>query len=85
MLHDLWVRMPETPEQIADCMREYAEAGMDGCLGSSDATHVLMEKMEARLSNHHRGGKSKNPTRVFNITVNHRRRILYTSRGCPGR
>lgn len=32
----------------------------------------------------HRGQKSKHGTRTFNMTVNHRRRILGTTRGHPG-
>jgi hypothetical protein len=32
----------------------------------------------------HKGCKSKNPTRTFNLGVNHRRRILATTKGHPG-
>ena len=32
----------------------------------------------------HKGGNSKHPTRTYNMTVNHRRRILGTTKGHPG-
>lgn len=60
-------------------------AGFPGCVGSSDATHITIEKCSQRLRQFHKGGKSKSTTRSYNITVNHRRRILGTTRGHPGR
>jgi len=38
-----------------------------------------------RLRNQHLGGKSSLTTRTFNLTVNHRRQILSTTVGYPGR
>jgi hypothetical protein len=32
-------------------MAEFAEAGFDGCIGSTDASHIIMEKCNARLKN----------------------------------
>jgi hypothetical protein len=66
-------------------MHEYILAGFPGCIGSADATHVTLEKCWAKLANMHSGGKSSHTTRAFNITVNHRRRILYSTKGYPGR
>ena len=65
-------------------MAEYELAGMPGCLGSSDATHILHEMCSAMYKQLNTGGKSSHPTRAFNITVNHRRRILHTTLGYPG-
>ncbi len=77
--------MPSELAEVEDSMREYAQAGFPGCIGSSDATHVTLEKCWAKIANMHLGGKSSHTTRAFNITVNHRRRILYTTKGHPGR
>ena len=66
-------------------MHEYTMAGFPGCIGSADATHITLEKCWAKLGNMHKGGKSAHTTRAFNITVNHRRRILYSTKGYPGR
>ena len=56
-----------------------------GCIGSADATHVIIDKCYRNLKNQNLGGKSSMTTRAFQITVNHRRRILATTAGMPGR
>jgi Plant transposon protein len=80
-----FVTEPTTEEEIADAMAEFTEAGFDGCIGSADATHIIMERCSARLKNQHTGGKLSQTARAFEITVNHRRRILSTTVGFPGR
>jgi hypothetical protein len=60
-------------------------AGLPGCVGSCDATHVVFEKIEYRLRQSHLGFKSSHTSRAFNITVNNRRRILATTTGHPAR
>ena len=72
---------PSTAEEIEDAISEFKEAGFDGCIGSADATHVIMEKCTARLKNQHLGDKMPHTARAFEITVNHRRRILSTTVG----
>jgi hypothetical protein len=44
-------------------------AGFPGCIGSTDATHIPLDKVTAS----------------YNLTVNHRRQILHTTTGHPGR
>jgi hypothetical protein len=80
-----WVRQPVSPDEVRDCKAEFEEAGYPGAFYSTDATHIICEKISARLKINHSGGKAAQTTRVFNISVNHRRRILATSDGCPGR
>jgi Plant transposon protein len=84
-LYPKYVVEPSTAEEIADSMKEFSDAGFNGCIGSADATHVIMEKCTARLKNQHSGGKLAQSARAFEITVNHRRRILSTTQGFPGR
>jgi hypothetical protein len=84
ILYPLYVSVPQTQEDINDHMHEFNLAGFSGCIGSTDATHVAIEKCSYRLRNNHLGGKQHLTTRTFNLTVNHRRLILSTSIGMPG-
>ena len=84
-LYPKWVKRPETPEEIKDCMSEYVEAGFNGCIGSADVTHVILERCHSRLKNQNLGGKSSHTTRAFQIVVNHRRQIIASTVGYPGR
>ena len=79
-----WVETPVTVEDVESSAHEYNIAGFHGCCGSSDATHIIWEKCYAKLKNQHTGFKSSLTTRAFNLTVNHRRRILATTLGVPG-
>jgi hypothetical protein len=65
-------------------MYDFNQAGFPGCIGSSDATHVVHEKCHSRLKNHHLGAKSTMATKAFNIVVNHRRKILNKTVGLLG-
>jgi hypothetical protein len=53
-----WVKPPKTNEEVKDCMAEFEEAGFNGCIGSTDATHVVIEKCYKSLRNQHLGAKS---------------------------
>jgi hypothetical protein len=85
ILFDRYVVTPTTAEQAAPHMHEMNLAGFHGCCGSADATHVMMERCCHRLKQQHQGPKLNLPSRTYNITVNHRRRILYTTTGHPAR
>ena len=78
------VLTPATSEELQSHLGEFEMAGMPGTPGSSDATSIVHEMCAWRLRRIHKGGKSKHPTRTYNMTVNHRRRILGTTRGHPG-
>jgi hypothetical protein len=84
-LYPRWIKLPESEEEIADSMAEFVEAGFDGCIGSADVTHIVLEKCHSRLKNQHLGGKSSLTTRAYQIVVNHRRQILASTVGYPGR
>jgi hypothetical protein len=60
-------------------------SGLPGCVGSSDCTHIVTDRCEYNLKNNHLGAKNSLTTRTFNLTCNHRRRILHTTSGGPGR
>jgi len=76
--------MPETHEELMDCMYEFNQAGISSCMESSDAMHIVHEKCHSRLKNYHPGAKSTMATKAFNIIVNHRQKILYTAFGIFG-
>jgi len=77
--------VPQTVEELQDCENEYDIAGFPGCIGSTDATHIPLEKVCVSLRQAHLGFKSKSTMRTYNLTCNHRRKILHTTSGHPGR
>jgi hypothetical protein len=85
ILFDRYVITPSTADEVLKYLHEYEQAGFHGCVGSTDATHIMMEKCSARLRNAHIGFKMSHTARTYNMTVNHRRRILSTTRGHPAR
>jgi hypothetical protein len=66
-------------------MGEYSDAGFPGAVGSTDATHVILERIPNKHRQSHLGFKSTHTARAYNITVNHRRQILATTTGHPAR
>ena len=84
-LYNEYVQKPITQDELASCEREFLMAGFPGCVGSSDATHVIMERCPFRLRQLHLGYKLAHTARTYNMTVNHRRRILSTTTGHPSR
>lgn len=64
---------------------EYKLAGFPGAVGSTDATHILIERLQCRFRQSHIGFKMTHTARTYNVTVNHRRQILSTTKGHPAR
>ena len=58
-------------------------AGFDGCIGSTDATHVGILKCAAWAHIIHKGFKLNIPSRTYNMTVNHCHQILGSTSGHP--
>jgi hypothetical protein len=80
-----YVITPRTQEEAEIHMREMREAGFHGSVGSQDATHIGMERCSYDRWNMHKGAKLNMPSRTYNMTVSHRRRILSTTTGHPAR
>jgi len=85
VLFERYVIQPTNAEMAAPHTAEYNKAGFHGAVGSTDATHVLSERIGNSIANHHSGSKLPGTARTFNITVNHRRRILSSTTGHPSR
>ncbi len=66
-------------------MSEFKEAELPGCIRSTDCTYIVTRRCKYNLKNNHLGPKSSHPTRTFNLTCNHRIRILHSMMSGPGR
>ena len=61
----------------------YASAGFNGCIGSTDGSHVAMLNCPSWASIARKGPKQSFPCHTFNATVLHTRQILGTTSGHP--
>jgi hypothetical protein len=78
------VSLPTTQEEFQMCCAELQVAGLDGCLGLTDAVQLRYWNCSANLR-HLNTGKEGHPTVGFNVTVSFRRRILHTTPAITGR
>ena len=85
ILFDEWVVPPQTQEELQSHIVEFTMAGFNGCIGSVDGTHVAMERCSHWLWQSNKGFKLNMPSRTYNLTVNHRRKILSSTTGHPAR
>jgi hypothetical protein len=72
-LYDKYIRSPVTHADAILHTEEYKVAGFLGAVGSTDATHILIERLQSRFCQSHVGFKMSHTARTFNVTVNHRR------------
>ena len=86
VLFDKYVTYPsQAGDELEEHCKEMDMCGLHGCVASTDATHVTMNRCPILRSNEHTGKKQDLPSRTYNICVNHRRQILHTTRGHPAR
>ena len=85
VLYKRYVVAPATSEEALQHIQDYERAGLPGCVGSMDATHILLEKVEYRLRQSHLGFKSSHTAQTCNITVSNRQKILAATTGHPAR
>ena len=78
-LYRQMVLAPISVDKALSHMVEYASAGLPGCIGSIDCTHIVTKQCEYNLKNNHLGFKSSNTTCIYNLTCNHHRRILHST------
>ena len=77
------VATPTSKEDAANHVQEFIVAGYPGAVGSTDATHVIIKKCRYQSRQAHLGHKMNKTARTYNMTVNHRRQILSSTRGHP--
>ena len=66
-------------------MREMEMAVFPGCVPSTDAAHITMDRCPApyKYRQLHVGFKLKHSLRAYNVSVNHRRQILFSTNRHP--
>ena len=83
MLYDKHVVIPATTTDAKEWEGLFKLSGFNGCIGSTDATHIGMLKCSNWASINHKGHKLNIPSRTYNTTVTHTRQILATTFGHP--
>ena len=82
-LYNRHVVSPSNFDGLVDCESESKTAVFSGCIGSIDVAHVAMDRCSYRLRQLHLGYKLTHTARTYNLTVDHKRRILSTTDGHP--
>jgi hypothetical protein len=85
VLYSKYICLQETHAKALLHTGENQLAGFPGALGSTDATHILIECLECQFHQSHIGFKMAHTARTYNVTVNHCRRILSSTKGHPAR
>ncbi len=78
-----YAQMPASVEEIREGKHAYRIARFQGCIGSTDATHIPLEKVSYKVWQSHLGFKLAAMTQMYNQTEYHKRQILYTTTGHP--
>ena len=64
-LYNKYVVTPRTSFQLKDCEHEFKIAGFPGCIGSTDATHIIIDKCPKRFCQLHLGYKLTCTARTY--------------------
>ena len=83
VLFKRYVVMPQNAEEGKIHMHKVELVGFPGCLGSTDATHIAVDKCYNLVRQLHKGPKLHLPSRTYDLTENHRHCILYTTSDHP--
>lgn len=83
MLFPEFVVPHTTAEEHETHRSELTQGGLWGAGFSTDATNVVMWCCEHNLKQGSVGFKQSHPARSYNISVNHRRRMLWSTEGHP--
>ena len=73
ILYQKYVTQPAKEMSMKDMSEMFQLAGFNGCIGSTDATHVPLLSCPSWATVSHKGHKLKIPCRSYNITVTHAR------------
>ena len=70
-LFEQFVVQPRSKNELEYCNNEFCLAALPGCIGSTDATHVVTERCIYTLRQLHLGYKKEHTLRTYNLAVNH--------------
>ena len=84
VLYEKWVLQPTRLINVMHQEQIFSQAGFNGCIGSSDVTHIAMLKCPQWAHNIHKGFKLNVPAQTYNLTVDHKHRILGSTMGHHG-
>jgi hypothetical protein len=84
-LYRMWVNAPTTQAEVEEHVHEMRMAGMNGCVGSTAATHIVWHRCSYRHWQLHLGYKMSQMAQSYSLTMNHCRRILSSTSGHPAR
>ena len=83
VLYKKHVTIPATTTDSSIFESIFASAGFNGCIGSTDGTHIGMHSCASWAAHSNTGHKLSIPSRTYNVTVTHWRQILSTTCGHP--
>ena len=72
-----------TAQEANAHMHEMKITGFPGCVSSMNATHITMDQCPNKHHQLHVGFKLKFQIRVYNVSVNHKWQILFSTDGHP--
>ena len=84
VLYEKHVMSPMKTMDMSRIEKLFNFAGFNGCIGSSDGTHIGMLCCPSWAFHNHKGYKLAIPSRNYNATVAHWRQILGSTFGHPG-
>jgi hypothetical protein len=74
----------KTANEAKSHLPEFKMVDKEGIVSLADAIYIVHEKCTYQLSRLHKGGKSKQTTRTFNLSASHRYHIIAITKGHPG-
>ena len=84
VLYEKYVLTPLKTMDVSRIEKLFRIAGFNGCMGSSDGTHVGLLSCPTWAFHNHKGFKLAVPSRNYNATVTHWKQIMGTTYGHPG-
>lgn len=84
VLYEKYVLSPLATMDKSRIEKLFNIAGLNGCYGSSDGTHIGLLSCPSWAFNNHKGFKLSVPSRNYNATVTHSKQIIGTTFGHPG-
>jgi hypothetical protein len=82
-LAPIWIKLPQTDEEVRSAVDTYFEDNLPGCMGSIDCTHIGWTRARSSVRSWY-VGKEGVPTVAFQVIVDHSTRILAVSDIYPG-